>query len=215
MKNHAQIRITIGSIAGVIVCTGDIVLTLFWSHLARHYNPFSQTISYLGQAGSPLEKWIIIWSICFSILFALFGWGFWKAFATKGRLAALVALLLVIYGLGEGIGSGLFPINSFSKHLTFDNRLHNIFGGIADISLVSIPLLMLNIFPKSTNPWMYIASIVAFVGGIIMAILFLWSKYVAHPDMITIYKGLWQRLYILVYFVYLILIAFKMKASPQ
>ena len=89
------------------------------------YNWQAESMSYLGQSGSPIEHWVSLWGIIFSVLLSLFVIAFSQVYKSKKWLK-LVAFSLLIYALGEGIGSGCFPINppirplpSMGNYITF------------------------------------------------------------------------------------------------
>jgi hypothetical protein len=122
-----------------------------------------------------------------------------------------------LYGLGEGAGSGLFPYNHLNGALTPSGKLHSLFGGLAGTAIVFIPFACTKIFTKDGSPRMHAYSWFVFASGLILVIIFLISE-----GGMIIYKGLWQRLFILDYHLYLSVLALVMlmnikgaKLKPQ
>jgi len=189
----------------ILEITTDIVFGLKFPG----YNWKTQSLSYLGQSGSPIEYWVTLWGILFSVLISLFAFAFYRHYSFS-KWAKIAALSLLIYGLGEGIGSGCFPIDPPGTILTLNGRLHNILGGIGDTGIVLLPFLLMLLFLRNENRRLsnYLWTVVGI--GITMAVLFLIAKYF-HPDnFILAYKGIWQRIYTLNYDVMLLVISFKM-----
>jgi len=189
----------------ILEITTDIVFGLKFPG----YNWKTQSLSYLGQSGSPIEYWVTSWGILFSVLISLFAFAFYRQYSFS-KWAKIAALSLLIYGLGEGIGSGCFPIDPPGTILTLNGRLHNILGGIGDTGIVLLPFLLMLLFPRNENRRLsnYLWTVVGI--GITMAVLFLIAKYY-HPDnFILAYKGIWQRIYTLNYDVMLLVVGFKM-----
>ncbi len=117
---------------------------------------------------------------------------------------------LLIYGLGEGLGSGCFPIDPNDAVITMNGKLHNIFSGIGDSGLVLFPFFILLMFPKIENPKLHIYLWSVTGVGLLMGSFFLIAKYF-HPDnFILSFKGVWQRIYLFNYYLMLMVISWKM-----
>jgi hypothetical protein len=117
---------------------------------------------------------------------------------------------LLLYGFGEGIGSGLFPINPPDTSITVDGRWHNIYSGIGDTGMVLLPLWLMLMFPRKENRKLH-AYLWTVVGiGLVMTSFFLVAKYYQPDNFILHDKGVWQRIYTLNYYVMLLVLSFKM-----
>ncbi|GAO44120.1 DUF998 domain-containing protein [Flavihumibacter petaseus] len=128
-----------------------------------------------------------------------------RYFQKKGFWQHAAVWLIVIYGLGEGIGSGLFPYDHTASGLTLSGKLHNVFSGIGVAALVLLPLSLWRVFPKQEFPGMN--ACIHFVGwsGLLLVFVFMLSRQNILP-----LKGLWQRLFILDYYILMIVIAMDM-----
>lgn len=208
MKNGKEIR-WIGIIAFGLCFVLEITTDIWFGSQLPGYNWKSESLSYLGQSGSPLEHGILVWGILFTTLITLFDYTFYQVYKSK-KWVLTATLFLLIYGLGEGFGSGFFPINPPDTIITLDGKLHNIFSGIGDAGLVLLPFVLMLMFPKKGNRklHLYLWSVVGV--GLIMATSFLIAKYDRPDNFILTYKGVWQRLYIFNYYFMLLILSLKM-----
>ncbi len=208
-KNNKRIIVRIGFIAIWLFVLLELVTDIWFGSKLPGYDWKAESISYLGQAGSPIEQWVLIWGIFFSILITLFVLAFYKSFQSY-KWTWLAAIALLVYGLGEGPGSGCFPINPPGTGLTMDSRLHNIFSGIGDVGIVILPFIFMLMFSSKTKHKLhiYLWSVVGI--GLLMASFFLIAKYFRPDNFILYNKGVWQRLYIFNYYIMLLIISIKM-----
>lgn len=204
--------IRMAAIAGVVACVMEFIIEFYAASKNPNYSPISQSISYLGNPESPTHHLITIWSLIFTILFAFFAFGFFKAFKDSSKKIEIATLLLVLYGLGQGMGAGLFSMDASKAQNSWVNISHDVFSGIGDVALVLFPLVMLFYFSKIKR---YLTVLTA-VLGIAFMLLFLSAKFELMPHTMP-YKGLWQRLSQFVYYGYFIFISYQMnfKTSPQ
>lgn len=187
----------------------EIITDIWFGSNFPGYNWKTQSLSYLGQSGSPVEHLVSLWGIIFSVLISLFVIAFYRAYASD-RWLKLAAFALLIYGLGEGIGSGCFPVDPPGAIMTMEGKLHNIFSGTGDMGIVLLPFLLMGIFRRTDNRKLHIYLWTVVGIGICMASFFLIAKYF-HPDnFILDYKGVWQRIYTFNYYVMLLVVSFKM-----
>ena len=190
---------------GWLACIGDFAVTFFLKSFYPGYNPIYQTISYLGTSDSPVAGYMNAWSVSLFILLAVFAGGFYRAFSDQGKWAKTTACLIFLYGLGEGAGSGLFPFEHANGKLTFSGLVHSIFGAVGVLSMVLVPVVALKLFPKPEFPRLSFYAKFTSVAGVAFILLFLASKL----DLIS-YRGLWQRLFILIYHLFLMVLAVRM-----
>ncbi|MEZ5072355.1 MAG: DUF998 domain-containing protein [Bacteroidales bacterium] len=201
--------IRIGLVAIWLFFVLEWVTDIWFGSRFPGYDWHAQSMSYLGQSGSPIETWVTLWGVAFTLLILLFDVAFYQTFREKtwGKIAAFA---LLIYGLGEGLGSGCFPINPPGTPLTFDGRMHNIFSGIGDTGIVSFPFLLMFVFPRESYRGFRRYLWVTVGIGTTMACFFLIAKYNRPDNLILDYKGVWQRIYTLNYDVMLLVVGAKM-----
>jgi len=208
MRGRKKI-IWVGLIAFWIYFILEITTDILFGLNFPGYNWKTQSLSYLGQSGSPIESWVSLWGIIFSVLLVIFVLAFYRSFQSK-RWVKFAAFALLIYALGEGIGSGCFPIDPPGTILTLNGRLHNVFGGIGDTGIVLLPFFLMLMFPRNENRKLRIYLWTVVGAGMSMAILFLIAKFY-HPDnFILAYKGVWQRIYTFNYDLMLLVISLQM-----
>jgi hypothetical protein len=114
--------------------------------------------------------------------------------------------MMVIYGLGEGMGSGLFPNDIIGGHYTLSAMMHSIFSGIGDAGIVLLPYCLLKIFPKNKFPKLNAMALFVGISGPVLIICF----FLAGQHWIP-FKGLWQRIYLLDYYILVITLAIYMR----
>jgi hypothetical protein len=204
-----KIIIWIGEISIWLFFALEIITDFWFGSEFPGYSWKAQSISYLGQSGSPLESRVLTWGIFFTILITLFAIAFYLFYSQK-KWVITATFLLMIYGLGEGVGSGCFPVNPPGTEITTDAKLHNVFSGIGDAGIVLFPFVLMLMFSGKENLKLHIYLWTVVVIGTIMASFFLIAKYF-HPDnFILSYKGVWQRIYIFNYYIMFLVISLKM-----
>lgn len=207
--------IIIASLACLIACTGEIT-TIFLS--AKYYpgfDPLKRTMSSLGASNSSISNQISLWWIIMGLLLMFFAIGFKLAFKERGMPATVASWLIAIYGLGEGIGSAAFKVEKLSNSLTLSGIYHEVFSGIGVIAVLIFPAIMLKIISKLEMPFFYRISQFALILGTIFIILFLFRYIIKEASFPASYKGLWQRLYMLNTYIYLMSISIVMIIKNQ
>lgn len=201
--------IVIAAVAGLIAFVGDYVLPFILGFFYPNYNHLTLVQSELGTSVSPVSAWINTWWVLFGVLNIVFGLGFWQAFNHEGRMALVVGILIIVFGLGAGVGAGLFPQEPGGVETTLSGKLHGIFAGIGELVIILVPLLNLWIFTRQTSEPLFWASIATFVLSLLTFGLFLGGHDMPTEGILS-YVGLWQRAYFLVIYVYLGTIAVHM-----
>lgn len=202
--------IVLSAASCIIACAGDIGAQFAFGTFFPGYNQLKDTVSRLGSSISPVSAEISQWWIILGVLFIFFGIGFYKAFQKQERYAKLASVIIVIYGIGEGFGSGAFKADHDANGLTASGIYHEILGGIGVIAILLLPLVMRKVITRNENPAFYRLSQIIFISGLFFTLLFLFRYLPDVNNFFSIYKGLWQRLFILNTYVYFLSIAFYM-----
>jgi len=202
-----KILIVTGVFACFLGCIGDFVMTFVSGLFYPGYSQLRDTMSSLGASDSPVSDIIWWWWVVLGLLIILFAWSFRRVFF-PGKYVRTATWLLILYGLGEGFGSGLFKADITEGVLTQSAWIHDALGGIGVAALVVLPLYMQQIIPRNVHRWFYMLSTSVFLIGLFFLLLFL-ARY-TNIAILAGYKGLWQRLFILDYYVYLMSIAILM-----
>lgn len=195
--------IAAGTAACIIACTGDFVITFIGGGYYPGYSQLHDTMSALGATASPVSGILSLWWILMGFLFVLFAMALYYSFVSR-PYAKVAAVFIVLYGLGEGFGSGLFKADPAAGTIVSSYLFHNILGGIGVVSILAFPLFMKKVIPYSESKLFPGLSNTVFVAGIIFTALFL-SRFEAF-GIITGLKGLWQRLFVGVMYIYLLIV---------
>jgi hypothetical protein len=202
--------IKLAAIIGITGCVGDIVMTIIMGMYYPGYIQITDTMSKLGASDSPVGKIMSAWWMLLCVLFVVFAVGFKKRFSDPFQLK-LAFWLIAIYALGEGMGSGIFPANYTSEGFTVSLIIHDTLGGIGIAGIMILPFYLKSRYPFSEIAYFKGFSLLVACLGIVWLVLFSWSKlYDTPPIKFLVYKGLWQRLLTLNYYVYIVVLAIIM-----
>jgi hypothetical protein len=202
--------ISIAAVMCIIVCIGEFVTIFAFGALYPGYSQLKDTMSALGSTASPVSTEISTWWLMMGILLIFFATGFKKAFKEKGVYTTIASVLIMLYGFGEGIGSGAFKMDYSMQDTATSNLLHDLLGGIGVTAILAFPLIMRKVITKDENAWFHRFSLIMFFTGIATILLFLFRYSADENDLLSLYKGLWQRLFMLNTYVYMIVIAIIM-----
>ena len=197
-------------IACFTACAGDFLTIFLLGSKYPGYNQLFNTMSSLGSTASPVSFVISLWWVILGVLIIFFAFGFRKAFSPGNKYVNIAFWLLIIYGSGEGIASGLFKADMAYNSKTMSYVIHDILGGAGVIAILVLPLVVQKIDKFSFNPGFRKFTYIVFILGILFQILFSFRFFEAANNFPGKYKGLWQRSFLLTYYIYLITIAFKM-----
>lgn len=209
MKNSRKLIIA-GAIAGIFGCVGDFAALYIFAQYYPGYSRLRDTMSALGASISPVSTAISTWWVILGLIFIFFGIGFNAAFSQKGKYGKIATWLIILYGAGEGIGSGVFRADHVAGGLTAIAIIHNIVGGIGVLAALMLPVIMQKIIPKKKLPGFHLFSKIILVTGILTLSVFILRFVLPETDSIVNFKGLWQRLFVLTIYVYMVRIAIMM-----
>jgi Protein of unknown function (DUF998) len=208
MKKNPSFFIVIAAACCLVACVGDFAVTSIIGYYYKGYNFLTQSQSYLGTSNSPVATYMNTWGVIFSLLFLIYAYALKRTIFKHGFWQHLAVWLIVIYGVGEGAGSGLFPYNHIGSELTLLGKLHSIFSAIGDIAMVLLPFVLTKVFSKQSFPRLHLHARFVGISGPVLIIIFLLARQHIVP-----LKGLWQRLFLLDYYSLLIVIAIDMLVS--
>jgi hypothetical protein len=205
MKQHSPALVLMATVCCIVACVGDFALTGIIGYFYKDYNFLTQSESYLGTSDSPVAIYMNAWGVVFSLLFIMYAFALRQTIFKVGLWQHIAVWLIVIYGVGEGAGSGLFPYNHVGNALTLSGILHSVFSAIGDIAMVILPFVLLKVFPKRIFPKMHYYTLFVGITATTLIIIFLLARQHIVP-----LKGLWQRLFLLDYYLMLMVIAIDM-----
>jgi hypothetical membrane protein len=109
-----KIIVFTGSAACFAGCIGDFLSLFILGPEYPGYSQMHDTMSSLGSSTSPVSDIISAWWVILGILMIIFAFGFRAAYPHDNKYVRIVFWLLILYGLGEGLGSGLFKADRVS-----------------------------------------------------------------------------------------------------
>jgi len=192
-----------GAVGCIAACIGDFVATFIFGSFYPGYDQLHDTMSALGASASPLSGILSAWWIVMGMLFILFALAFYYSFVHQPR-AKVASLLIMLYGIGEGIGSGAFKADPSSDVLISPYLIHNILGGIGVTAILALPLIIKKVVAETEKKLFPVFSNIIFALGILFIALFLFRF--ESFGIISTLKGLWQRLFVADMYVYLLVI---------
>ncbi|MEN2489648.1 DUF998 domain-containing protein [Flavobacterium sp. B11] len=207
-KNLNEIKIV--ALLCILVCILDFIVLFVLGDYYPGYSQLKNTISSLGASASPVSEIISVWWIFIGIVFIFFGFHLKSAFNRQTKNVSIASWLIILYGLGEGIGSGAFKADRIEGRMTSSFILHNIAGGIGVLAALLLPLFMSKVISKTESRFFYLFSYIVFVVGLITTLLFTIRFSSNENDFIVLYKGLWQRLFLLNLYIYFIAVSIIM-----
>jgi hypothetical protein len=203
---YKKIFIGITALAGIMGCLIDLGGTFILGNRIPGYNQLKHTMSQMGILSSPVAKEIAFCWIAMGVLLILFALGIKIACEEKKKLSVIASCLIILYGFGEGMVSGIFPADKAGEPHTWTGIIHNGIGGVGVIAIMIFPLVMTKIIPDFKK----ISMIVLCIGTAGVILFGIGRLVIASDNFLAVYKGSWQRLYVTVYYIYIIVIAIKM-----
>jgi hypothetical protein len=189
-------------VCGFAACAGDFIVTFILGAMYPGYSAIVDSESYLGASASPVSYYMNLWGVLFFLFLFLFALGLKLTKLRQGFWQGILVWLIIIYGIGEGIGSGLFPYDHVHGALSISGMLHSVSGAVGGTALAFIPFVCFKIFPQKNYPGFSFYCRITFFNGLFFILLFLLS----HSGIIP-YKGLLQRVFILNYHLFIMVMA--------
>jgi len=213
---NPEIVVFAGAAACFAGCIGDFLSLFILGSKYPGYRHVSDPISFLGSSESPVSHLISVFWVVLGVLIIIFGIGFRTAYMPADLYVKIASWLIILYGLGEGLGSGMFKADQVNNSYTVSFIIHDILGGAGVVALLVLMLVVPKIKEFSVSRAFFIFSNVSLILAVFLLILFsqrfIGSKY-AIAKGIAKYTGLWQRLLLLDFYVYLLTLAVKMVAK--
>ncbi len=202
--------IGIFSIAGILACVGDLVMTHLLGTWFPGYRPFFQPMSDLGEGASPVASITSTWWVIMGLLFVVFGYGYHRAFPDQGKAGVIAGWMIALYGVGEGLGSGLVHGVPGEIFRTLGSIVHNLLGAAGVGGAIVLPFIIMKVYDGRFRSCLYWYSWFTTITGIFFIVLFLISSVYRPEGSWISYTGLWQRLFMLIYYLFYICLAVLM-----
>jgi len=209
--NHSSLKKSVSYASAILciaACFTDLVLIYIFGNQIPGFNQLTSTLSSLGLSTSPVASEVTVWSVILGLILIFFAFGFRMVFQKYGKETVVAFWLILFYALGEDIASGVFRADSINGKLTTLAYLHDILGGIGVTSLLILPYVMQKIFTKFSYPLFNRYSRIAWLVGITTTIFFSFRLEYFSGTFLYTYSGLWQRIFLVDYYIYFVVIAF-------
>ncbi len=208
-----SILVVVTSIIGILACLGDLAMTYLLASWWPGYRSLYRPMSDLGDPGSPVIRITSTWWVIMGLMFIIFAYGFYRTFSHRGSPARMAAWMIALYGIGEGLGSGLVPGTPGVAFTTLASIVHNILGGVGVTAAIFLPFAVMKIYARSACFYWYgwLTSAAECLSLVLFGISALY-----HPEGGWIsYTGLWQRLFMLIYYLFIIRLASLMLGARR
>jgi hypothetical membrane protein len=212
---RATLLIRICAAIGVLACLEDIYVSYLLGSRYPGYNPMLQAMSDLGHEGSPVARIASTGWVIMGLMFIIFGYGFYRAFFNHSKIARTAGWMLALYGIGEGLGSGLIPGTPGHYFEANASIFHSLLGGVGVSAAVLLPFVIIKMFNATKSPFLFWHSWLTTVFGVFFLILFSLSNFYRPEGNWISYLGLWQRIYVLIYYLYFICLAVLMLVDKR
>jgi hypothetical protein len=206
----ARVYVVFAALIGISACIFDSLFVSYLGKIAPGYDPLREPMSILGSETSPFAHQISIWWVVQGVAFILFAIGFIISFSDHRRLVRIASTLIIIYGIGEGIASGVIPIELKDGRLTIQGYIHDLLGGIGVIAVMILPFILCKLFTLEQQKILYWFSLILGVLGILFFIMFTISKILEVDHGVFAFGGCWQRLSSIDYYLCFIIISILM-----
>jgi hypothetical protein len=194
----------------IAACIADLVLIYVFGKQIPGFNQLKSTLSSLGVSTSPVAGAVTVWSVTLGTIFVFFAFGFRETFHTYGKQINKASWLIILYGLGENVASGIFRADEVNGKLTTLAYLHDFLGGIGVVAILLLPFVMRKIFSAFSFPIFFRYSGIVSAAGLIATFLFSFRLEYFAGSFLYNYSGLWQRIFLINYYSYFIVIAIMM-----
>jgi hypothetical protein len=160
----------------------------------KGYNHLKTVMSVLGCKTSPLRLVYNIWMIFSGCIIAIFGYMLWDYYHnTQAGLAIMLFILLLFYGIGDEVISGIFPVSEKKDDGTVSAKIHGIGSVIGFIALQFAPLILAIIQFRENVWYLGFSSMVFFLLSLIAFTFFVMGDKPKFKNTVFALEGLWQR----------------------
>ncbi len=179
----------------IIILVADHLLPLILARFYPNYKHKEMALSVLGSRQSPVKYIYNVWCIISGIIFCVAPYEFYKENRTDLMMAVWV--LLIIYGIGCEIISGLCPLNENRQDEDLLTKIHGGTSAIGFMTLLVVPLLIAILQYQSSSMLFGTVSIVCFAFAFVFFCFFIMGEKEKFANTVLRYGGLWQRLVLL------------------
>jgi hypothetical protein len=203
-----------GAVCGLCAALLDLPITALFAQLQPGYNRLESYSSVLGATGSPNGRLISAWWVLYGVLLVLFCYSLLRSSSRKGWRRWPGPLLLLVFALGDGIGSGVFRCDPGCAGLAARARMHLLVSAIGSLALVPAPLFMWNAWRDDRRWRRYLPFTLAVQAVGLIPLVGLGLAETRATGLFAGTSGLFQRLFLLTYYVWIAAVAVKLLRLP-
>lgn len=194
----------------IIAIVGDFAVPYVLAIFYPNYSHTKQVMSVLGSSASPVAYIYNCWLIILGILISISAMNFYMVYTkVSTTYATLGFIILLAFGIGAGIISGIFSVNESKGIETMASKIHGIAAGLGFLLLTFIPLVIGVISIIDQKNTIGTVSLAFFIVSIGLFVLFIMSEKESYQNSIIGCTGLWQRLLLFSMYMPLLLIAIR------
>lgn len=173
----------------------DLIIPFFIAIPYHGYSHTRQVMSVLGCRQSPWHGVYNVWMVFSGIMISLFGCRLFIYYRLEHfGLSVTLLVLMLLYGVGDEVISGFFPINERKGDVSMAPRIHGVGSVLGFMALQFAPLILSIISFKSSDAVMGWVSSVCFTFGLAAFVCFIMGDKPQFKDTAFSLEGLWQRL---------------------
>ncbi|WP_132247946.1 DUF998 domain-containing protein [Marinisporobacter balticus] len=180
----------------IVVCVMivDLLIPFLIALPYKGYSHLKTVMSVLGCKASPWGMIYNIWMIVSGCTIAIFGYMLYSYYHNEqAELAIVLFILLLIYGIGDEVISGIFPLNEKEDDVTVSTKIHGFGSVIGFIALQFAPLILAIIQFKEDMWYFGFSSIAFFLLSLIAFAFFVMGDKPKFQNTVFALEGLWQR----------------------
>ena len=112
----------------------DFVIVYILAIFFPKYSHLKSVMSIMGNNNSPVKNIYNIWLILLGIILIFMGFSIFIQYKNiSNNLSIIIFTILVLYGIGGCVLSGIFPVNEKREIGTIHSKSHGISAGICSI----------------------------------------------------------------------------------
>ena len=202
-----KVLLVCGIISTIIYVIATILGAIQW----KEYNSISQSVSELIAIDAPSAPLVIPLFLIYSILVFAFGVGIWLSAGTK-RILRFVAVLIIAKEILGVIATLFAPMHMRGIEGSLTDTMHAVLTGIG-VLLCMLPAIGFGAmtFGKGFRIYSIITLLIFLIFGILAGMN--GSKIAENQP--TPLIGVWERINILAYFIWVIVFTIKLLQSDE
>ena len=154
------------------------------------YRHKTEALSVLGCRESPVRRIYNAWCIVSGLVFCFAGYAIFDV--RRSGMSLAVFVLMVLYGIGCEVISGIFPLHREREARDLWTKIHGAGSAIGFTALLFVPLF-LGLWSVRERPLPSAVSFVCFGAAFLCFSFFIMGEKDKFRNTVLCYGGLWQR----------------------